>query len=109
MSDYHNPAEERRRAVRGLLSRLGGYGALNVAIISRHLDTHGSLLTCENVRTSDRTAVNALVARHNERNEPAPLAADWQDGWRWVIGPEPTELDRDFNSDATMARQAVAR
>ncbi len=91
MESYpENPAESRRRAVCALLSRLTGYGRLNVAVILRHLDTHGSLLTCPNIRSADRLSVNALVSMHNEWNEPAPPAVDWQDGFRWALGPEPT-------------------
>lgn len=82
MESYTTPAEARRRAVRGLLLQLGGYGALNTAIILQHLETRGSLLTCENVRSRDRASCNAMVARHNARQEVGSV--DWQDEWRWV-------------------------
>jgi hypothetical protein len=101
MESYTTPAEARRRAVRGLLLQLGGYGQLNTAIILQHLETRGSLLTCENVRARDRAAVNAMVARHNARQEAGSI--DWQDEWVW----EPTE--RTEGRNRTLAGEAVAR
>ena len=91
MASYTTPAEARRRAVRGLLLQLGGYGSLNTAVILRHLETRGSLLTCENVRARDRASCNAMVARHNARAWPESVPVDWQDGFRWELGPDRTE------------------
>jgi len=106
MASYTTPAEARRRAVRGLLLQLGGYGALNTSDILRHLDTHGSLLTCPYIRLRHRAACNALVARHNARAMPEPEPFDWQDGWRWHLGPEPTRSRR---ARRRLARAAIQR
>jgi hypothetical protein len=85
-----SPAESRRRALRGLLLRLGGYGRLNVETIVRHVDVHGSAESCLNVRYADRDRVNRLVAAHNAMHEPADFWPDETDAWRW----EPTAAEQ---------------
>ena len=96
-----NPAETRRRALRGLLIALG-YGVLNRESVVRHVDSHGSAETALCVRRCHRAIVDHLVDEHNSAAVPAAFWPNECDDWRWV----PTEADR--TEAAALAGKAVA-
>ena len=96
-----NPAETRRRALRGLLIALG-YGVLNRESVVRHVDSHGSAETALCVRQCHRALVDHLIAEHNSAAVPAAFWPNECDDWRWVP-TDPTE-----GRARTLAGKAVA-
>ena len=87
MTSYAKQTEPRRRALRGLLLRLGGYGRLNVETIVEWTEAHDgdTHLISPHVRQCDRGAVASVLSWFVD----APAAA-WgpeTDAARWV----PTE------------------
>jgi transposase len=90
MASYRPETEGRRRALRGLLIRLG-YGRLNVeAVVEWTEGRDDTSVLSPHVRQCDRRAVATLLSWYE-----TPPAATWgpeTDADRWQLGPEPSAM-----------------